>query len=125
VALSAVARSPGFVEDAVCKLLLERISTAKTHSDRASVDTTTNVVPAVSTICRVSLANRLNRPAGNLTFVTFVDPALIEATYFSVTVPAGTSGSAPDTSVPLALNLYDTPAELSRRGLITTSQQRH
>jgi hypothetical protein len=38
-------------------------------------------------------------------------------------VAAGTSASAPDTIVPLALNLYDTPAELSRRGLISASQQ--
>jgi hypothetical protein len=39
-------------------------------------------------------------------------------------VAAGKSASALDTSDPIALNLYDTPAELSCRGFITTSQQR-
>jgi hypothetical protein len=74
VALSTVARSPGFVEDAVCELVLQRKSTAKMPSDRTSVDTTTNRVPAVSTISRVSVVNRLNGPAGNLTFVTLSIP---------------------------------------------------
>jgi hypothetical protein len=104
VGLSAVARNLAVIEGAVCELLLDCNITAKMPS--TSVHSATGTVPIAFKATRIPIPDPLN-----------------VSTCTSTSVAAGTSASAPDTIVPLALNLYDTPAELSRRGLISVSQQ--
>jgi hypothetical protein len=62
VALSAVARNPAVIEDAVCELLLDRKITAKMPS--TSVAVATGTVPIAFKATKIPIPNTLNDSAG-------------------------------------------------------------